>query len=223
MSPPAPPLDLSAVIPAYNEEGAIGHVVASWDAALAQLGIRYEIRVAEQAAGANVVVVRQPNRGHGPTILRGYRESRGEWVFQVDGDDEMPPTAFATLWAARDTADLLLGYRVGRTQSLGRQVISGVARAAVAMLFGAGVRDVNVPYRLWRRSVLETLLQHVPADTFAPNVALAGLAIRRKLRIREFPVPHAERRTGVTSIASLRMWRYAARSLAETMAVALRR
>jgi dolichol-phosphate mannosyltransferase len=236
--PPGPSqLDLSVVIPAYDEEGAIGHVLTSWDAALAVLGMRYEIRVYDDGsrdgtasvvtdvarARPAVVLVRQPNRGHGPTILRGYRESTGTWVFQVDGDDEMSPDAFATLWAAREEADLLLGYRVGRTQTLARTAISVVARAAVAALFGTGLRDVNVPFRLWRRDVLARLLPFVPPDAFAPNVILAGLTIRAGLRIREFPVPHEVRRTGVTSLGSLRMWRHAARSLAETIQVALRR
>jgi glycosyltransferase involved in cell wall biosynthesis len=227
-------LVLSVVIPVFDEAGAIRRVVSTWDDELGRLAIPYEIRVYDDGSrdqtGAllavlarerpHVVALGHTNRGHGPTILRGYHEARGTWVFQVDGDDEMPASAFPGLWARRDQADLVLGYRVGRTQSLARRIVSGVSRATVRLLFGRGIRDVNVPYRLYRRSALQTLLPLIPDDTFAPNVALAGLAIRRGLRVVEMPVPHRQRVAGASSLGSWRLWRSAARALGQTVHIA---
>src|SRR4029453_8247802 len=98
-----------------------------------------------------IVAVRQANRGHGPTILRGYGEARGQWVLQVDSDDEMDPSAFPEVWRLRE-ADLVLGYRVGRQSPVARRLITAVSFWTVRLLFGAGVRDVNSPYRLYRRT-----------------------------------------------------------------------
>jgi dolichol-phosphate mannosyltransferase len=229
-------MELSVVIPAYNEEGAIRSVVASWDDQLRGLGVEYEIRVYDDGSrdrtGAllealaaerpRVVALRQANRGHGPTILRGYREARGAWVFQVDGDDEMPAGAFPDLWQRRDEADVVLGYRVERVSPPARRLITAVSRWTVRLLFGAGVRDVNTPYRLFRRDVLARLLADVPPDAFAPNVILAGLAVRRGLRVLELPVPHRGRRTGTSTIMRFAMWRAAATAFAQTVGVALR-
>src|SRR5207237_498076 len=120
---------LTVVMPAYNEAGAIREVVTGWDCQLAALGVPYEIRVYDDgsrdgtgdllAALARerpaLTAVRQPNRGHGPTILRGYREARGEWVFQTDSDGEMGPESFPLVWERRHEADLVLGYRSRRT------------------------------------------------------------------------------------------------------------
>lgn len=225
---------LSVVIPVFNEAGAIRDVVAAWDDAVAGLAVPYEIRVYDDGsrdatsallAGLarerpHVVALRHENRGHGPTILRGYHEARGEWVFQVDGDDEMPAAAFPRLWARRDEADLVLGYRVGRVQSPARRVVSAASRGTVRVLFGRGVHDVNVPYRLYRRRALDALLPLVPADTFAPNVALAGLAIRRGFRVVELPVPHRHRVAGTSSLGSWRLWRSAIRAMAQTVRIA---
>src|SRR5438445_3120274 len=94
---------LTVVMPAYNEAGAIREVVGGWDRQLGSLGVRYEIRVYDDGSRdgtgdliaalarehPTVAAVRQTNRGHGPTILRGYHEARGEWVFQTDSDDEI--------------------------------------------------------------------------------------------------------------------------------------
>src|SRR2546425_2631565 len=226
---------LTVVMPAYNEAGAIREVVLGWDRQLGTLGVPYEIRVyddgSRDATGdllaalarerPTVAAVRQANRGHGPTILRGYREARGEWVFQTDSDGEMGPEAFPLVWERRHEADLVLGYRDGRAAPPARRVVTAVARWTVRLAFGARVRDANTPYRLYRRAALERLLAAVPPDTFAPNVLLTGLAWSAGLRVVEVPVPHRGRRTGASSIAKLRLLRAAALSFVQTARVAL--
>jgi len=225
---------LTVVIPLYNEEGAARTVVAGWDDLLTSLGIDYELRAYDDGSldstssildeltrdRPRVVAVRQSNRGHGPTILRGYREARGEWVFQVDGDDEMSPASFPAFWKERDQADLVIGYRSDREAPIGRRIISAVSRIAVRLLFGGAVRDVNVPYRLYRTRALTEMLSMIPPETFAPNVILVGLAVSRGLRIVELPVPHQKRRTGESSLGRISMWRCAARAFWQTLTVA---
>ena len=115
------PYDLSVVMPVYNEAEAIGPVLKKWMAMLDTLGIRYRIRayndgskdatgkiLAEvaDASGGRVLAVDKLNSGHGPTILRGYREAAedSDWVFQIDSDDEMGPDSFLR---RRDGARLL--------------------------------------------------------------------------------------------------------------------
>lgn len=227
--------ELTVVMPAHNEEGAVADAVAAWVAVLDALGIEYELRVYDDGStdktGAvlgelanrfpRLVVTSHANRGHGPTILRGYGEARGDWVFQTDSDGEMPPSAFAALWTRRDAYDALLGYRVGRRANLTRRIVTAVARLAVATLFRARLRDVNTPYRLMRRSWLQAELPRLPADLFAPNVVLAGLAGRAGLRIYEHPVPYHSRQSGPVRLIRGRLWRGAFRSLVQTAAVAV--
>jgi glycosyltransferase involved in cell wall biosynthesis len=130
-------------------------------------------------------VKRQANRGHGPTILAGYREARGAWVLQIDGDDEIGPEPFERLWRVREDYDLMIGRRCGRRLSLARRLLTLSSRWAVGLLFGRMLSDVNSPYRLLRRDELVELLHELAPDTFAPNVAIAGLAVRKKFRVLE--------------------------------------
>ncbi len=227
---------LSIVMPVYNEVEAIPGVLRAWHAELERLGIDFEIRAYNDGSkdGTGPILddlaqelprlkaFHHNNRGHGPTILRGYQEAPAEWVFQVDSDDEMGPEGFEQLWRVRHDYDLLLGYRAGRLSSPGRKLITGVARLTVRMMFRRGFRDVNTPYRLMRGSELRKLLRHVPDDTFAPNVSLTGLFGLFRLRVFEAPVGHQERQTGTVSIAGWKLWKSAARSLIQTLQIDVR-
>ena len=162
-----PARELALVLPAFDEAPRVGDVLAEWDGALAGLGIDYEIHVYDDGSrdatpeilaacagrSPRLRVTRQANRGHGPTVLRGYREAAAEWIAQADADGEIPAAAFAALWERRRSADLVLGRRTGRPQRAARRAVSAVARAAVRVLGGgAGAADVNVPFRLLRRA-----------------------------------------------------------------------
>jgi glycosyltransferase involved in cell wall biosynthesis len=228
-------LELVVVMPVYNEEASLPACLRSWVEVLERTGIDYELLVindgskdrsgevlADLARHPRIRGVSKANEGHGPTILGGYRSGaeRAEWVFQVDSDDEIPAAAFPALWAARDDADAVLGVRTGREQSGGRLAISKVARLTVRLLYGKGIADVNVPFRLMRSEVLAPLVAKIPPDTFAPNVAISGMLARSGARIVQLPVPHQERRAGQVSIVGWGALEAAARSFVQSVRLA---
>jgi glycosyltransferase involved in cell wall biosynthesis len=226
------PLELVVLMPVYNEEECIVEVIDSWRKVLEDQGMSHRIlvlndgskdhtaeKLASLAGDDRLTVINKPNAGHGPTILQGYHLAvdLDDWVFQCDSDDEMKASHFPRLWAERRDYDALFGYRTERRQSLGRKAISAVSRLTVAALFGRGVTDVNTPYRLMRSSILRQIIDHIPGDTFAPNVIIAGALARAKLRIANLPVPHEGRRTGTVSIVKWKLWKAAFRSFWQTV------
>jgi len=228
--------ELSIVMPVFNESEAIPTVLKAWISECDQLGIDYEFLVyddgsrdetfrvlTEQARYLpRLKVQSHTNRGHGPTILRGYREARGQWVFQTDSDDEMPAGHFRRLWEQRDQYDFLIGCRENRKASLPRRIITAVSRLSVRLMFGRGVTDVNSPYRLMRRSYLQKVVSQMPRDIFAPNVILSGLVARDRLRIFECRVPHKARRTGQVSIIKWKLWKAAYQAFLQTISAAMK-
>lgn len=228
--------ELTVVMPVYNEGEGVGPVLREWCGVLRQLSVDFTVALyddgsADETAAAlaelarelpEIRLTRQTNRGHGPTILRGYREARSAWVFQTDSDGEIPATEFPRLWERREGHDFILGRRTGRPQSGARKLVSRVARTLIRIAFGSGITDVNSPCRLMRRERLEPLLDELPADLFAPNVALSGLALARRLRVLEIPVRFEPRTFGQGSLVSWRIVRVALRCGFETCAVALR-
>ncbi len=234
VSPPAPAL--SIVLPVYNEAALLPAVVAEWLSALARLEADYELLLYDDGSTDTTPQVlqalarehpalhvrRHANRGHGPTILRGYREALGEWILQADSDGEIDVRSLAAFWDARTRGDFVVGRRVDRRSPWVRRLITRVSALSVRWLFGAGIHDVNCPFRLMRASSLAPLLAEIPDDTFAPNVALSGLAVARGLDVVELPVPTTVRRRGGGSLAGLRAMSAAARSWVQTTEIARR-
>ena len=223
---------LALVLPVYNEAACIVAVVNDWVAACEHLGIDFTAIVIDDgsrdgtweqlqtfAADPRVMLVTKPNEGHGPTILRGYREALaiGEWVFQCDSDDEMSPDHFGELWRLRENHDAVFGYRLGRTQEPARRVVTWGSRATTRMLFGSRVRDMNTPYRLMSATSLRGILNLVSGDSFAPNILIAGGYSLGPWRVAEVAVPSRPRRTGSASLLRWGLFRAALRSFWQTL------
>jgi hypothetical protein len=84
-------------------------------------------------------------------------------------------------------------------------------------LFGAGVTDVNTPFRLMRASLLAHIVGQIPPDTFAPNVIISGALAAGRARICNHPVPHRGRRTGTVSIIKWKLVKSTCRAFAQTL------
>jgi glycosyltransferase involved in cell wall biosynthesis len=234
-APPKRP-DLSVVVPSFNEADLIEDVVTVWVRELERLEIAYEFliydagstdgtldilaRLRESHPGLETRVC--PKLPHGPSVIKGFREAHGRWVFQMDSDKEMGPEHFETLWRRREDYDFLLGCREGRESPLARRIVTAVSKGAVRVLFGPGIWDVNSPYRLIRAEALADLMKGIPDDTIAPNVILCGLAVRRKLRIFQCWVPHRGRKVGTASLVKLRLWKIAASAFLQTVRAAVK-
>ena len=237
---------LALVIPVYNESEIIASVVHDWTSALDKISgnqstFQYSVllyndgskdgtlkilRELEEKFSGKIRVFDEKNSGHGPTVLKGYRraiEEGFDWIFQVDSDNEMTSEKFHILWDNREKIDFGVGRRSGRTQALPRKIVSGISRATASLLYGKGVWDVNTPYRLMRVAAMKDILLQIPADSFAPNVIISGMAARNKLRLMEIPVAQHERRTGTVSIKKWKLLNAAIQAFSETVEFALNR
>ena len=225
--------DVTIVMPVYNEEACINEVIDDWKTALDKLQITYTLLILNDGSrdntarelaknnSPNVTVINKENSGHGPTILTGYHlaAENAEWVFQVDSDNEMRAEHFQKLWNERRDCDAVFGIRSAREQALPRRIISFISRMAVTLCYGRGVQDVNCPFRLMRADVLKKLLERIPADTFAPNVAIAGLFVLNGSPVKNIAVPHSNRQTGEVSIKKWKLFKAAMRSFLQTIRI----
>ncbi len=228
--------ELILVIPVYNEEEIISFVIQDWIRELRELKIDFTLRVynddskdktlnilnKEDKKYPELKIIDKPNSGHGPTILKGYREADTPWILQVDSDNEMRAKHFEILWNNREEFDLLIGIRQSRKQPLPRKIVTAISKATVNTLFGKGVTDVNSPYRLIRKEAFEDIIQSICEDTFAPNVIISGMAAKKNLRIFETCIPVKFRTTGEVSIKKWKLFKSAVKSWWQTVVYRLR-
>jgi len=222
--------ELSVVMPVFNEETLVPGVILELVECLDSLAANYEILVYDdgstdgtltalhrlQEAVPRLEVRSHTNRGHGPTLWRGYREARGRWVLQLDSDGEVPPSELKAVWGERETYDFLVGFRTGIRGTRIRRLLSGGAKGMISILFGRGFSDPNCPFRLMRRSCLVRLLPRIPPATFAPNPVLSGLAVRNGFRILEFPVTFRPRPSGGSKLVNRRLVEGVVKALIQT-------
>ena len=225
--------NLIMVMPVYNEALSLPSVLEKWSTEFDRLGLTYRIDAYNDGSKDNSLdvlrdlakrfpnlnVVDKPNSGHGPTILKGYKEAAkdAEWVFQIDSDDEISVEEFESFWTKRDDFDFLIGIRHTRQKNIIRLFITKIARIAIRLLFGSGIRDVNCPYRLVRVASFKACFESIPSDMFAPNVAVSGYAVRKKLRLFQSEVKYSFRQQGTVALGSTKMLNKAALSLIQLL------
>lgn len=223
---------LRLIIPVYNEEEAIDIVINDWSQKFDELNIDYTICAYNDGSKDNTLarlnslkekndrlqVVDKKNSGHGPTILKGYKDNLdADWLFQIDSDNELRTEKFHLLWEVRENNDFVIGNRVQRESPLPRVIITQISRWVVGIFYGARVKDVNIPFRLMRVEKFKDDIARIPDLTFAPNLIVTGIANLRKMRIQQFDIVHHSRETGEVSIKKWKLLKAAIQSFNQTI------
>ena len=226
--------DVAVVIPVFNEEKLIGECINEWLNVLGSVNLNYEILIIDDGSSdatisiverygdnQNIQLIIKQNEGHGPTILAGYKRAVdiAEWVFQADSDNEISPNQFSALWSRRQGQDAVIAWRQGRDQTTVRRLVTFFARVTTKVLFRCHLRDVNIPFRLIRSETLTILLEKIPSDTFAPNIALSGALSLMNYQVEECPVIFNERIVGESSLSNLGALRKGGRALLELIKI----
>lgn len=199
---------IGVVIPARDEEDAIGQVVAAipaWVDAIIVADNGSTDQTARVAAAAGARVITEPEPGYGAACLAGIGAlPTVDIVVFVDGDNSDYPEDMAGLVdpIVADRADLVIGSRfLGKAQpgalTPQQRYGNGLATALIRMIWGARYTDLG-PFRAIRREALDRLAM---ADrTYGWTVEMQVKAAEQRLRHIEVPVRY-RRRIGVSKIS----------------------
>jgi glycosyltransferase involved in cell wall biosynthesis len=167
---------LSVAMPVYNEEACIKEAVAEIRRCVLDLVLDAELIVVNDgskdrtgaildqiaADDARVRVIHQPNGGHGRALRTGLDAARGEYLFLIDSDRQIPLEAFAGLWEEAQHRDGAFGIRVKRNDPRLRLLLTRVVRRSLMFMFGARIFDANTPFKVIRRQVWEEARRSSP-------------------------------------------------------------
>lgn len=206
---------LSIIIPAYNEEPNIveaiedvlkdvATVVPDAEIIVIDDGSRDRTAalVAEMAARIpQIVLVRQPNRGHGAALMHGLAEATGDWIFLIDSDRQVSLAPFAQHWAMTKDHDVILGLRRPRRDPFHRQIISLAMRLLLRARLGVALTDAGAPYKLFRAELWRDVRPALRSNCWIPSVLIAARAMQRTdLRVKEIAIEHRPRSHGPSTL-----------------------
>ena len=220
------PVELSLVVPVYNERESLRILVEEIDRALA--GRHYEIVAVDDGSSDGSldelkalkhdhpelhIVALAANAGQTAAFAAGFRVARGRVVVTLDADLQNDPADIPALVAelAKSGATAVAGYRVERRDSAWKRLQSRIANGVRNRLNREAIRDTGCSLKAFRADALRELSLFNGMHRFLPTlIRMQGGSVR------EVPVRHRPRRYGKTKYG---MWNRAFRSLADALAV----
>lgn len=219
-------VELSIVIPVYNEVESLPALATELDTTLRVLGRSAEIifvddgstdgsdGVLRQLARADhrVRVIRfARNAGQSSAFYAGLQACRGRYVATMDADLQNDPRDLTVLWGCLAHCDAAVGWRSRRRDGWLRRLSSRVANAVRRTVTGHAVHDSACSLRLMRRECIDAIPPFDGMHRFVPTlVQLAGY------RVIEVPVTHRRRRFGCSKYG---IRNRAARAFADLLAI----
>ena len=199
---------LSVVVPIYNEEDSIPHLVDSLLSVLSSLGRPFEViavddgsrdgsaqaldRFSEHHPWFKVIHFRR-NFGQTAALMAGIDRACGDIIVTIDADLQNDPRDIPGLLAKLDEGyDVVSGWRHKRQDAaLKRNFVSRVANGVISFVSGVKLHDYGCTLKAYRRSVLEGTRFYGEMHRFIPIYATWMGA-----RVTEMPVRHHARQYG---------------------------
>jgi glycosyltransferase involved in cell wall biosynthesis len=172
-------VELSIVIPSYNERNRLGRTLEAYLTFFDDAGLSYEVIVADYSDDGSKGIIREMQksrknlrlldiyeRGKGLAVYEAFRICRGRYVSFADADNATPPEEFYRLYNSLPGYDAAIGSRglsrsnvVNYHQSLFRRLGSFVLGVLfVKALFGLGIRDTQCGAKIFRKDKVLAVL-----------------------------------------------------------------
>ena len=197
---------VAVILPALNEEQAIGGVLRSIPSELTATAIVADNgstdRTAETARQAGAIVVSEPKRGYGAACLKaiGALDSLPTGIdivvfLDADGSDHPEDMLELVRPLQQGEADLTIGSRLRGAKEAGamppHQILANrIFTRMIALLYGHRFTDLG-PFRAIRRDALAKLKMRDRDYGWTAEMQIK--AIKQGLRVREIPVRYRKR------------------------------
>ena len=211
-------MDISVVVPVYNEEENLPILVTRLVEVLDPLRKTYEmIFVDDGSKDKSREILKgmtskypqirilgfRTNCGETAAGAAGLKEARGRVVITIDADLQNDPKDIPAMLAYLEEYDMVTGWRQKREDSWVKRITSKIANRIRNGLSGESIRDSGCTFRAYKRECLQDLKLYKGMHRFMPTlVKMEGF------RVIEIPIAHHPRQFGVSKYTTWnRMWR----------------
>ncbi|WP_294504260.1 glycosyltransferase family 2 protein [uncultured Victivallis sp.] len=202
--------DVTIIVPAYNESGAIRQVAESLRENFPGCRIIIVDDGSSDDTGAIIdstpgitAIHHQQNRGYGAALKTGIRAAETEYVLMCDADGQHRIEDIRKVMEAADDYDMVVGIRgEGSAAPLSRRPGKFILRHFANWLAGEKLPDFNSGLRIFRRKVI-TQYMHLASDKFSFSTTSSFTMLKTGRRIKYVPII-VKPRIGKSSVRQLR-------------------
>jgi len=200
-------INLSMVIPLFNEEESIGILYKKLVEVLEKIDKSFElifvddgstdnsadiINTIHQQDGKVKVIKFNTNMGKAKALSRGFEIAIGEIVFTMDADLQDDPEEIPNFLAKLDEGfDLVSGWKKKRHDPLEKRIPSKLFNKTVSLVTGLNLHDFNCGFKAYKREILDEIEVYGDLHRYIP-----ALAHWQGYRVGEIPVQHHAREFG---------------------------
>ncbi len=211
-------VELSIVIPMYNEAQAVGWVL---DSLLVLFATRlshlsFEIIVVDDGSdddsAAAVLQIAHPaiclqqhpyNIGNGAAVKTGIRRAQGEYVLLMDADGQHKPEDIPRLLEHIDKYDMVVGARTkGSETAVHRDIANTIYNAFATYVCGRKIEDLTSGFRVIRGQLAKQLVYLLP-NTFSYPTTITLAVVRAGYSLKYVPIM-VKKRIGKSKIRLIR-------------------
>lgn len=200
---------LTIVLPVYNEEANIAKVVTSF--LTIKDRIKHDLTLlivndgsvdgtedVSKGLARNHPTVRylyhRNNVGYGGALISGFRAAKTDYVALADGDGQFDADDMVTLLRHTQRFDVVVGYRKHRADPVARRILGNVWTLLGRYGCNIPVRDLNCGLKVFKRSVLDSLLLTCTGPGI--NLEVMTQIASAGIPIKEIPCSHFPRTAG---------------------------
>lgn len=210
-------VDLTILIPLYNEEESLRELHSWIDRVVIKMGVSYEVLFVDDGSTDNswqiIEELREAdpnvrgisftrNYGKSPGLQVGFEHSRGNVIITMDADLQDSPDEIPELYRmiVEERFDVVSGWKKKRYDPLNKTLPTKLFNATVRKLSGIKLHDFNCGLKSYRSEVVKNIEVYNDMHRFLPYMAkLAGFD-----RIGEKVVQHRARKYGHTKFGMSR-------------------
>ncbi len=200
------PIEISVVVPVYNEEENLPILVPKLSEVLKGLHKAYEVIFVDDGSSdrsrriLKEMICLSPslrmigfkeNRGLSAALIAGMREARGDILVTLDSDLQNDPADIPKLLRELDDYDMATGWRQKREDPWLKRISSRIGNTVRNRLSGENVQDSACTLRAFKRECMKEIWVFNGMHRF-----LSTLVKMKGYRIIEVPVAHHPRRFG---------------------------
>jgi glycosyltransferase involved in cell wall biosynthesis len=211
-------MELSVVIPLYNEEDSLKELHQQLKAALGRMGVRYELLFVDDGStdrsfqvlrdlkriDQRVRIIRfRRNYGKSAALAVGFDKATGNSVVTMDADLQDDPTEIPSLVKRlNDGLDLVSGWKKVRKDPISKTIPSRFFNFVTSLMTGIRLHDFNCGLKAYRRDVVKTVKVYGELHRYIPV-----LAQWEGFKVGEMVVQHRARKYGKTKFGFGRFWK----------------